>query len=212
MSEIYVFDMDGVLIDSMPYFEEALCRILQEENVPYPDEFIHIITPLGYRGTAEYLVNVLNVKDSVENLLERMYQILYLQYAEHIELKEGVRNYVEKLFDQNARMFVLTASPHLVADVCLQNNGIYDKFEAVWSIEEFNGLTKSDILLFYKVADKIGCKTEDIHYFDDNLTAIQNASRANCITYAVEDRQSKEMQKELKNMAIHYVHSFKMLN
>lgn len=211
MSEIYVFDMDGVLIDSMLRFKEGLLRILDEENILYDDNLIDILTPLGYEGTAEYYVTVMGVKDTIENIVERMNKILYEQYANHIILKEGVQDYVEKLSSQNARMFVLTASPHLMTDICLQKNGIYDKFEAIWSVDEFGGLTKSDIQLFHVVADKIGCKPEDIHYFDDNIIAIQNATKANYNTFAVEDRQSKEVLKQLKATAKHYVHSFKQL-
>lgn len=211
MSEIYVFDMDGVLIDSMFRFEQAMRRILDEEKVTYPDELINIITPLGYVGTAEYFVNVLGVKDSKENVLARLYKILYEQYANHIKLKEGVQEYIRKLYSLNARLFVLTASPHLVADVCLQNNGIYDKFEAIWSIEEFDGLTKSDTRLFDAVATKIGCKPEEIHYFDDNLTAIQVASKAKYNTFAVQDRQERAVLEQMKTSANHYVYSFKQL-
>lgn len=211
MSEIYVFDMDGVLIDSMFRFEQAMRRILDEEKVTYPDELINIITPLGYVGTADYFVNVLGVKDSKENVLARLYKILYEQYANHIKLKEGVWEYIGKLYSLNARLFVLTASPHLVADVCLQNNGIYDKFEAIWSIEEFDGLTKSDTLLFDAVATKIGCKPEEIHYFDDNLTAIQVASKAKYNTFAVQDRQERAVLEQMKTSANHYVYSFKQL-
>ena len=35
MGEIYVFDMDGVLIDSMEHFKEGNLRILDEENITY---------------------------------------------------------------------------------------------------------------------------------------------------------------------------------
>ena len=48
-------------------------------------------------------------------------------------------------------------------------------------------------------------------YFDDNIIAIQNATKANYNTFAVEDRQSKEVLEQLKATAKHYVHSFKQL-
>ena len=210
MREIYVFDMDGVLIDSMLHFKEGLLHILDEENISYDDNLIHILTPLGYDGVAEYYVNVMGVKDSIENVVERINKILYEKYANYITLKEGVREYIEKLHSQNARMFVLTASPHLMTDVCLQKNGIYDKFEKIWSVDEFDGLSKSDIQLFRVVADKIGCEPQEIHYFDDNLIAIQNATKMNYNTFAVEDKQSKEIREQLKTTAKHYVYSFKM--
>ncbi len=41
MGEMYVFDMDGVLIDSMEHFKEGILRILDEENITYDDNSNH---------------------------------------------------------------------------------------------------------------------------------------------------------------------------
>ena len=57
MREIYLFDMDGVLIDSMKYFKEGMLRVLDEENIGYDDNLINIITPLGYERTAQHYVD-----------------------------------------------------------------------------------------------------------------------------------------------------------
>ena len=47
MSKVYVFDLDGTLVDSMPYFTRGLLGILDEAGVCYGEEMAGIITPLG---------------------------------------------------------------------------------------------------------------------------------------------------------------------
>lgn len=211
MRDIYVFDMDGVLIDSMERFEKGILSVLDEKGISYKEDLIDIVTPLGYRGTAEYYINKFELRESVENIVKKIEKALYNEYANHIVLKEGVWQYLRKISASNARMFVLTASPHLMTDACLTKNGVYNMFEEIWSVDEFGGLTKSNVELFQVVADRIGCKPEEVHYFDDNLIAIENATKANYDTFAVEDRQAQKVLEKLKRTAKHYVRTFKEL-
>lgn len=211
MSKIYIFDMDGVLIDSMAKFERCMLRILDEHGIRYDEKMIDIVTPLGYQGTAEYYVNELGVNESVESIVGKLNKYLYEEYAHNIILKEGVMEYLQKLSSESARMFVLTASPHLMTDACLKHNEVFDMFEEVWSVDEFGGLTKSNIELFGIVADKVGCRPEEIHYFDDNVIAIENATKANYNTFAVRDRQTQKVWDSMKTTARHYVNSFREL-
>ena len=188
MQRICIFDLDGTLVDSMARYGHAMTSILREENVSYGAETVKIITPLGYRGTAEYYVRELGVRDSVENLVRRMERALFTEYSQNIRLKPGVEALLRSLRASGARLFVLTASPHLVTDACLKANGVFDLFEKVWSVDDF-GLTKSDTSLFYEVARVIGCSVRDVQYFDDNVIAVTNAACAGYRVYGVRDIQ-----------------------
>ena len=196
--KVYVFDLDGTLVDSMPYFTKGILSIADDAGIDYGPDLIKILTPLGYVKGAEYYVNELGINDSVENIVEKVRKRLYYEYANNIYLKPGVNDYLRKLADQGARLFVLTASPHLVTDVCLQHNGVYNLFEQVWSVEDY-GKSKSDTAIFYEVADKIGVPNEQVHYFDDSLIALENAKKSGYITYGVYDAQSEDEVLRMRN-------------
>ena len=140
MKKIAVFDLDGTLIDSMERFEAGMLHVLLEEKISFPKDFINVLTPLGYTKSAELFVEM-GVQDSVNGIVSRIEKFLVNEYANHIRLKPGVYDYVNKLKRDGAKLYVLTASPHIVTDICLKNNGIYDLFEQVWSVEDF-GLSK----------------------------------------------------------------------
>lgn len=197
MNPIYVFDLDGTLVDSMKYFAKGILKIADEAGISYGEELLKILTPLGYQKSAEYYVNELGVKDSVENIVSRIKQNLVYEYTNNIVAKKGVKEYLQMLHKNGARLFVLTASPHLVTDVCLKRNGVYDLFEQVWSVEDFL-LTKSDTRLFFKVAETIGCLPNEIHYFDDSLIALGNAKLSGYQTYAVYDAHTSDEVKKMK--------------
>ena len=149
MSGIYMFDLDGTLVDSMPYFTRGLLGILDEEGVAYDErEMAEIITPLGYYKSALYFRDVLGVRDSAEHLVERMRERLVEDYANSIPLKPGVFDYLHRLHEARHRLFVLTASPHVATDVCLAHNRVFSWFETVWSIDDF-ALDKTDTRLFF---------------------------------------------------------------
>ena len=61
MKDYYLFDFDGTLVDSMPTFVSVMLRILDENNIPYEEDIIKVITPLGLNGTAEYYINDLGL-------------------------------------------------------------------------------------------------------------------------------------------------------
>lgn len=205
MAEIYVFDLDGTLVDSMPYFTKGILSIADEAGLEYDGTLIKILTPLGYVKGAEYYVNELGVKDTVENIVSKINSRLIYEYSNNIFTKPFVKEYLFKLHERGARMFVLTASPHSVTDVCLKHNGVYDLFETVWSVEDF-GLSKSDTRIFFEVAKAIGCEMGEVHYFDDSLVALENAKKAGFVTYGVYDAQSADelerMRKELSDVVV----------
>lgn len=210
MNRVCIFDLDGTLIDSMAYFARGLLSILDEEGVPYGDEMVGIVTPRGYTKSAEYYIENLGVKDTVENLVHRMEQKLVPAYSHEIKLKPFVKEYLLKLKAEGAKLYVLTASPHIVTDVCLKNNGVFDLFDQVWSVEDF-GLSKAGTALFYKVAETIGRETADIEFYDDNLTAVSNAVRAGHKVYGIKDQQSAEDLELVKKRCHVFVESFEQL-
>lgn len=209
MNNICIFDLDGTLVDSMPRYTQGILRILDEEGIPYEPDLIKVLTPLGYTKSAELYVTM-GVPGTVETIVKRIENNLVYEYANNIPLKEGVGDYLRKRKSEGARLYVLTASPHIVTDICLQHNGVYDLFDEVWSVEDF-GLSKSDVKLFHVVADTIGCSCSDIDFFDDNLTAVTNSKKAGNHVIGVCDRHSVEETAAMKAVVDQYIGSFKEL-
>ena len=206
MPEVYVFDLDGTLVDSMPYFTRTLLGVLDDAGIPYPDDLIKTLTALGYTKSAELFVTM-GVQDTVENIVARIKQKLVYEYANNIRWKDGVWEYLDRLHRAGKRLFVLTASPHTVTDVCLQHNGVYDWFEIVWSVEDF-ALSKSDTRIFHRASEIAGVDPREVQYFDDNLIALTNARRAGFCTYGIRDRQDEGEIPALKAESDVWVESF----
>lgn len=205
----YLFDFDGTLVNSMPSFVSVMLRILDENNIRYDKDIVKIITPLGYGGTAKYFKE-LGISMSEDALVNLMNKYAYFEYENNIQAKENVIPTLEKLRQSGASLNILTASPHLVLDVCLKRLGIYDLFENVWSCEDF-GKTKADPGICIEAAERLGKKTEEILFLDDNYNADKTAKEAGMKVCGVYDESSAEYVDEIKGIADHYIYNFSEL-
>lgn len=211
MKKVHIFDLDGTLIDSMTQFPKANLRVLAEEGITPPEDVVNIITPLGYRGAAEYFINTLGVKASCpEEIMKRVESYLIDDYTNKIPLKPFVREYVEKLKKEGCKLYVLTASPHACTDPCLKRNGIFELFDTVWSSDDF-GITKANPQIYRDAADRIGCDISDIMFYDDNFTALETAKKAGLATTGVYDPASDDFRDGIVATADIYINSFEEL-
>ena len=206
----YLFDFDGTLVDSMPAYIAVMLRILDENNIRYENDIIKIITPLGYLGAAKYYIQQFGIGMTQDKLIETMNQYAYNEYAHNIQAKPNVIETLKKLKEQGADLYVLTASPHSVLDVCLKRLGMFDLFTFIWSCDDF-GTTKVDPKIYKMAAEKIGKPIEDILFLDDNYNADKTAASVNMKVCGVYDRSSEEYTEEIKRISDHYIYDFSKL-
>lgn len=202
----YLFDFDGTLVDSMPYFARNMIKMLIDGGIEPPTDIIKTVTPLGMEGAAKYFVS-LGVNATFEEVINSIYTFAKGAYEEEIPLKDGVLDFLKRTKEQGISMSILTASPHRFITPCLKRNGVHDFFERIWSCNDFN-ITKDNPEIYKKVAKELGCTMEDIIFFDDNIIALQTAKQAGCKTVGVFDATSEDMIEEIKKETDKYVYSF----
>ena len=206
MNTYYIFDMDGTLTDSMDYIGRSVRQVLDENHVPYGPESIETVTPLGYPNTAR-LFQTMGVPGTVEEIVARFMEILHHAYANDVPLKSGVAAYLRKCKAEGKRLCVLTGSPHLLTDVCLQRNGLWELFDHVWSVDEF-GISKDNPVIYHEITRILDCQPAAITLYDDNLAACTTAASCGWNTVGVRDRQKAEIWAQLQQTAHRYLTDF----
>ncbi len=205
----YLFDFDGTLVDSMPVYVSVMLGILDENNIKYEEDIVKIITPLGLKGTAKYMID-LGLSMTVEELIEEMGRKMLTHYTNTIPPKNNVCEVLRKLKENGAHLNVLTASPHITLDPCLKRIGIYDLFDNVWSCDDFN-TTKADPEIYKMAAEKIGKNVSEVLFLDDNFNADRTAKTAGMKVCGVYDESSKDGVEEIKSVTDHYIYDFSEL-
>ncbi|MBE7078502.1 MAG: HAD family phosphatase [Clostridiales bacterium] len=207
MQKKYIFDLDGTLVDSMEPAVKKVLLVLDEYGVSYGEDIVEILTPLGFKGIANYYAERLGVPLTPQEIYANFTEKLSVVYAQEIPLKRGVEETLRQLKKEGASLNVLTASPHLFTDACLKNNGVFDLFDNVWSAEDF-GLLKSDERMYPKVARSLFADVSDCVMVDDSIHVIKAAKRAGMSTIGVYEETAKENEEELCRIADGYVRAF----
>jgi HAD superfamily hydrolase (TIGR01509 family) len=205
--KFYVFDFDGTLVDSMPYFGALMVKILDEAGVSYPDDIVKIITPLGFGGTIAYFRDTLGLEIAQEAGVRELIDRLYPHYRDEIGIKDGVKAFLCAAKAQGVSLNVLTANPHENLDVCLQRLGIYDWFDHVWSSDDFP-TTKAQPVTYVTAAERLGTTVDECVFFDDNIVAVTTAMSAGMHGVGVYDPSGDSFAEEFKTTADHYIRSF----
>lgn len=205
----YIFDFDGTLVDSMPFWAGTHIKALTENGIPCPENYAQTITPLGNLKATELAIS-LGVKATVEEHLKKVNDELYRGYTTVIPLKENVREMLLRLKEAGHSIHVLTASPHLYVDECLKRLGVYDLFDNVWTIEDF-ARTKNDPVIYQMAAQRLGTTVENCVFVDDNLTAVTTAKAAGMQTIAVYDALSEAFMAQMQETADQYVMDFSQI-
>ena len=210
MSNTYLFDFDGTLVDSMPTFVSAMLRILDENGIPYENNIIKIITPLGLNGTAEYYINQMGVPMSKLELMGVMKDYMMDAYFHTIPAKANVPEVLQALKSRGASLNVLTASPHITLDACLKRLGLWELFDNIWSCDDFN-TTKADPQIYVRAAEKMNLAVDEVLFLDDNLSADQTAKSAGMKVCGVYDASSRDYVAQMKAANDFYIYDFKEL-
>ena len=207
MERTYIFDFDGTLVDSMTSAVKVLLGYLDERNVCYPDDIVKTIIPLGYVGIADYYVKEFSLKETPAQVYAETVRLLKDVYAKEVMPKPEVEKTLRILKAQEAKLNILTASPHVFLDPCIERLGWAELFDNMWSSDDFK-LMKAKPQIYKEVAKRLDKTPQECCMVDDNAHALRAAKDAGLQTIAVYDSFSAEYEREMRSFADKYVTVF----
>jgi HAD superfamily hydrolase (TIGR01509 family) len=201
-----IFDFDGTLVDSMQGWANFIFGHLDKLHINYPDNIIKIVSPLGTRGAANYLIE-LGVDSTVDDLLELMDSFALDEYTYRVPAKDHVIDKLHELKKVGYSLNILTACNHNLLDPCLKRLGIFDIFDNVWSSDDF-GTGKADPKIYRLAAQRLGKTVDEVIFVDDNLGADKTAKSAGMTVYGIYDESSKDYVEDMKAATDAYLYTF----
>lgn len=199
-----LFDMDGTLIDSMPFWQSLGSDYLRAHGVTPPANLREVIGPMTISGAAAYFA-ALGITDTVEQIVNECNSMMRRAYSSVIPPRKGVEGYLAALRARGVRCCVATATDTKLAALCLERLGLLRYFEFIESCEQLGiGKDRPDIYLI--AARKLGCTDPaDAAVFEDAPYAARTAKQAGFYTVGVFDPAAETPPEELLATADAYI-------
>jgi len=182
------FDLDGVLADSEPWWNQIDTKLLAEHGVSYRGEYHRNVLGVSYRIAVEFYKNAFHICASVEELMRRRGEIATELFAKRVALFPSARTTLEQLVEMKVPLAIATSSVSAYAHPFLDRTGIRSLFGIVVTGDEVQrGKPHPDIYL--RTSKKLGIPPEACLVIEDALTGIAAAKAANMRVAAIPDRR-----------------------
>ena len=191
-----IFDMDGTILDSMPIWTSFGKAYLDSVGLPTPDGLWTDIRVLSYEETADYFLSHFPLPYTREELMRIWDDFIAERYRSAAVLKDGAKEYIEKLYASGVKIALATATARFIAEEMLETHGVAQYFDLVMT-EEDVGVSKNEPTLFLETAKRLGVAPEDCVIFEDSIHAVRGAKKANLTIWGILDDASLPQKEDM---------------
>ncbi|SHJ77149.1 HAD family hydrolase [Paramaledivibacter caminithermalis] len=202
-----IFDLDGTIVDSMWIWKEIDIKYLAKRGIKLPDGLQKEIEGMSFTETAIYFKKTFSLKETIEEIKEEWNLMAYDFYRNKINLKYGVKEFIELIKSKDIKLGIGTSNSRELALEVLKKHNIYDYFDTIrTSCEVEKG--KPHPHIFLKVAEDLGVKPQDCIVFEDTYAGVLAAKRAGMRVIAISDELSLPYKKEICDLAENYIEDY----
>ena len=205
-----IFDVDGVLLNSMPVWENLGEIYLERLGIEAEKGLGETLCAMSLEEGADYLIENYGLKQTPGEIIAGLNREVQDFYGRKVPLKEGVRGYLEEFRDRKIPMAIATSGDRANAEAALKRLKVLSYFRAVFTCSEIgSSKSKSHPDIYYAAALQLDTDPSDTWVFEDALHAIRTAKKAGFRTAGVYDRASGRDLAQIRDTADIYLPEFK---
>ena len=172
-----IFDMDGVIVDGMPYHIKSWKEALSTIDMSATDLDIYLMEGMTGRETMEIFVKKSNISisdETAEKIIKLKRKIFNDIFT--VTLMKGIKDFLFELKDRQYNLALVTGTRLEVVKKVLQM-GLDDIFKVIVTGERVNK-GKPDPEPYEKAVEELGARKEDcivIENAQEGITTAKNA-------------------------------------
>jgi HAD superfamily hydrolase (TIGR01509 family) len=181
-----IFDLDGVLADSEPWWNEIDAKLLAEHGIKYRGEYHQNVLGVSYRLAVEFYKKAFHLSAPTEEMMRRRGQIAVDFFTHRVGLFPSVKNVLEQLRDIRVRLAVATSSVSASARPFLDRHELTTFFDIIVTGEEVErGKPFPDV--YTATSEKLGVAAGACLVIEDALSGVAAARAARMRVAAIPD-------------------------
>ena len=204
-----IFDMDGTLLNTMPYWRMTTLEYLLAHQIPAsPDVLTRMFSTSSRRLVMEYC-HSLGLDPDRNEVIREMEGFMNRHYLYDAKLKcASVPQFLSRLKANGVRMCVATGSPRQFAGNGLRRLGLMDFFEFV--TDNYEGEhSKEQPAYFAALLARLGTTPDRCWVFEDALYAIESAKANGLRVCAIEDAAQAGDRDAIRALADVYIRDYR---
>lgn len=185
-----IFDMDGLLIDSEPWWQQAGMETLREFNVTLEPIQYHHTTGLRTPEWLDYWFGYFGIdKNLIPAAAEALHENVFEKIRDLAEPMPGVHHALDLFKTRQFRIGLATSSPLSLARIVTDKLKIGDYFDAVTSAGDLP-FGKPHPQVYMDCAAALGANPLDCVAFEDSFNGLiaAKAARMKCVAIPVADQ------------------------
>jgi HAD superfamily hydrolase (TIGR01509 family) len=195
-----IFDIDGVILDSMPVWDKAGEMFLSNLGLQPEPGLAETMFCMSMSEGAEFLKERYRLDMDEDEIIKGINETIEDFYAHQVQLKEGVELFLKGIRQHGIKMVAATSCDRQVFERALERLKVMGYFGRIFTSTEVGaGKVKPDIYL--AAAEHMGTIPEDTWVFEDALYAIKTAKSAGFRTVGVYDASGKDNWDEIKRIS-----------
>ena len=193
-----IFDLDGVLADSEPWWNKIDAKLLAEYGVNYRGECHRNVLGVSYWLAIEFYKKKFGISAPAEAMMKRRGEIATEYFANRVGLFPSTKDVLNELREMKLRLAVATSSISASARPFLDRHQLTQFFDVIVTGDEIER-GKPDPDIYLRTAEKLGIVADDCLVIEDSLSGIAAAKAARIRVAAIPDRRfvdTREYDKE----------------
>ncbi len=178
MMKAVLFDMDGVVVDNLPYHVDAWLLFCERHGIPLTREvFYRELNGMNSKDTFEWLYQREMSREEIE-VLEEEKELLYRAfYRDQMKPANGLLVFLKLLHSNGIKTALATSAGPGNIDFILDGLGIRNQFDAVIGGAEVKK-GKPDPEIYLKAAAMVQVEPSDCWVIEDSLQGISSGLNA----------------------------------
>jgi len=185
MIEAVIFDMDGVVINSEPFWVEAEMEVYNNYGIKMTEEMCLQMKGVKTEDVAKHWFSFFERTEPAQNILvaEIFHKVTKI-IVERGKAMSGLIGLLEYLQDKQLKIGLATSSFYSIVDVVMEKLKIAAYFDVIHSAEsEKNGKPSPDV--YIGAAAKLGVNPENCIAIEDSYYGLLSAKAAGMFAIAM---------------------------